>query len=339
MVDISFVVPMYNADAYLSRTLDSIVKMVGNETSVSEVILIDDGSVDMTLEVAQKYVDKYPFFKLISSIHQGVSATRNLGIDEATGKYVTFIDCDDIFENNFVKSFRTLSESMADIIVVDVEKADTMILKSNLDDKEKISLFKLINRDRGNNGICSKIFNRNFLLAQDLKFDTDVTVGEDALFNYQAIDSADSVAISSQKFYYVLESHTLPYYSPNILKSELKYRQKTAAIFKPYFAKDTDGELLWTDNKIKLTGYIRLVDRYFGPQYNKKEISLAEAAKYLRDIAENYAYTTSFEDKRHDNVLGLRYRVFRRLLAKRLYKTTLIFNKYMDKIKKTQRWK
>ena len=85
--------------------------------------------------------------------------------------------------------------------------------------------------------------------------------------------------------------------------------------------------------------YIRLVDRYFGPQYNKNEITLGEAAKCLRNIAENYAYTTSFKDKRHDNVLGLRYRVFRRLLAKRLYKTTLIFNKYMDKIKKTQRWK
>lgn len=66
---------------------------------------------------------------------------------------------------------------------------------------------------------------------------------------------------------------------------------------------------------------------------------MEQAASSLREIAEKYEYTTSFNDGRHDDVLGLRYRVFRRLLAKRLYRTTLIFNKYMDKIKKTQRWK
>ena len=49
----------------------------------------------------------------------------------------------------------------------------------------------------------------------------------------------------------------------------MRYRKKTATLFKTYFDKDTVGELLWTDNKIKLIGYIRLVDRYFGPQYNK----------------------------------------------------------------------
>ena len=212
-------------------------------------------------------------------------------------------------------------------------------LLENIDAKQKISLFKLINRGRGNTGIGSKFFKRSFLEQYNLKFDPEIAISEDALFNYQAIDRASSILLSPQKFYYVLESHTLPYYNPKILESEVRYRKKTATLFKTYFDKDTVGELLWTDNKIKLIGYIRLVDRYFGPQYNKNEITLGEAAKCLRNIAENYAYTTSFKDKRHDNVLGLRYRVFRRLLAKRLYKTTLIFNKYMDKIKKTQRWK
>ena len=90
----------------------------------------------------------------------------------------------------------------------------------------------------------------------------------------------------------------------------MRYRKKRQHYLKRILIKDTVGELLWTDNKIKLIGYIRLVDRYFGPQYNKNEITLGEAAKCLRNIAENYAYTTSFKDKRHDNVLGLRYRVF-----------------------------
>lgn len=339
MIDISFVVPMYNAEAYLAKTLDSIVKMVGEKNDRAEVVLIDDGSTDATVEITRSYVKKYPFFKFIQSSHQGVSATRNLGISKTNGEYITFIDCDDFFEPNFVEKFIQFDKKNADIIIVDVETVTSHILKEQLNIEDKISIFKLINRARGNNGICSKIFRKEFLFEKQLKFDTEVTVGEDALFNYQAIDKASSILIASQKFYYVLESHTLPYYNPQILSSELKYRQKTAKVFEQYVAYDTAGDLLWTDNKIKLTGFIRLVDRYFGPQYNKKDITLREAADSLRKIAEKYEYTTSFSDKRHDNVLGLRYRVFRRLLNKRLYRTTLVFNKYMDKIKKTQRWK
>lgn len=339
MTVISFIVPMYNSASYLDANLKSIVQMVGQKRAEAEVLLVDDGSTDETKVIAQRYAQKYSFIQVIEALHQGVSVARNLGVTHATGKYLTFIDSDDEFAPDFVEVFETLIAKEPDLVLVDLETVAKDTLLENVDAKQKISLFKLINRGRGNTGIGSKFFKRSFLEQYDLKFDPKIAISEDALFNYQAIDRANSVLLSPQKFYYVLESHTLPYYNPKILESEVRYRKETATLFKPYFAKDTAGDLLWTDNKIKLIGYIRLIDRYFGPQYNKNEVPLAEAAKCLRDIAENFAYTTSFEDKRHDNVLGLRYRVFRRLLAKRLYKTTLIFNKYMDKIKKTQRWK
>lgn len=339
MTVISFIVPMYNSATYLDANLKSIVQMVGQRYAKAEVLLVDDGSTDETLALAYRYTQKYSFIKVIEAVHQGVSMARNLGIAQATGKYLTFIDSDDEFAPNFVEIFETLIAKEPDLVLVDLETVAKDTLLENIDAKQKISLFKLINRGRGNTGIGSKFFKRSFLEQYDLKFDPEIAISEDALFNYQAIDRASSVLLSPRKFYYVLESHTLPYYNPKILESEVRYRKETAALFKSYFAEDTAGELLWTDNKIKLIGYIRLVDRYFGPLYNKNEVPLAEAATCLRDIAEKYAYTTSFEDKRHDKVLGLRYRIFRRLLAKRLYKTTLIFNKYMDKIKKTQRWK
>lgn len=339
MTAVSFIVPMYNSASYLEKNLKSIAQMVGQKRAEAEVLLVDDGSTDETRAIAYRYAKKYSFIQVIEAFHQGVSVARNLGVANATGKYLTFIDSDDEFAPNFVDVFETLIVKEPDLVFVDLETVDKDTLLENIDAKQKISLFKLINRGRGNTGIGSKFFKRSFLEQYNLKFDPEIAISEDALFNYQAIDRASSILLSPQKFYYVLESHTLPYYNPKILESEVRYRKKTATLFKTYFDKDTVGELLWTDNKIKLIGYIRLVDRYFGPQYNKNEITLGEAAKCLRNIAENYAYTTSFKDKRHDNVLGLRYRVFRRLLAKRLYKTTLIFNKYMDKIKKTQRWK
>lgn len=335
----SFIVPMYDSATYLAKTLDSIVAMVGQKKEAAEVLLLDDGSTDDTVEIARKYATDYTFFKVFANPHQGVSATRNFGISKATGDYITFIDSDDIFAADFIEILESLTIKKPDIILADIETLATETFVSDLTASQKISLFKLINRGRGNTGIGSKFFKRSFLLEYALSFAEDIAISEDALFNYQAIDLAKSIVLTPQKFYYVLDSHTLPYYNPKILNSELKYRQETAKFFAHYFTKDDAGELQWTDNKIKLLGFIKLVDRYFGPRYNIKEISLREAASSLREIAEKYEYTTSFNDERHDDVLGLRYRVFRRLLAKRLYRTTLIFNKYMDKIKKTQRWK
>lgn len=330
---------MYNAADYLERSLASIVAMVGSKQSSVEVLLIDDGSKDKTVEIAENYAEVHHFFRVIKSIHQGVSATRNLGINEATGKYISFIDSDDIFKENFISIFEKLVRMTPDMVLVDLENLQEDQLMKELHPRQKISLFKLINRGRGNTGIASKFFRTDFLRKQDLNFDTAIAISEDALFNYQVIDKISSIKLSKVEFYQVLESHTLPYFNPNTLKYELEYRQKTTFVFENYFSMDQDNELLWVDNKIKLLGFIRLVDRYFGPKYAKKEITLSSAATELQQIAQKYDYTTSFESDQYDNVLGKRYIVFRKLLKRGHYKTTLVFNKYMDKIKKTRRWK
>lgn len=337
--DISFIVPMYNAEEYLERTLNSIVEMVGEKQNKVEVLLIDDGSSDETVMLAENFSTNYDFFKVIPGKHQGVSGTRNTGIKLAKGEYVTFIDSDDTFRKNFVTIFESLITEKPDIVLADIEVIKHTKSMMNLTIDQKIALFKLINRGRGNTGIGSKFFKRSFLEKYALMYDSQIMISEDALFNYQAIDKATSVVLTPEEFYYVLASHTLPYYNPNILTSELRYRKQTAKIFAKYYPYDENGELLWTDNKIKLLGYIKLVDRYYGPLYIKKEISLSEATKKLREIAENFDYTGCFKSKAHDNVLGMRYIVFRNMLKCKLYRTTLVFNKYMDRIKKTQRWK
>lgn len=94
---VSIIIPIYNAAKYLEET----IKSVENQTYQDyEAILIDDGSNDNSLEIAKKHAIENPKIKIIKSEHQGVSKARNIGIESAKGRYLTFLDADDIWLPN-----------------------------------------------------------------------------------------------------------------------------------------------------------------------------------------------------------------------------------------------
>ena len=89
---VSVVIPAYNTDRYLAETLDSVLAQT---YSHFEVMIVDDGSTDRTLEIAQEYAAKDDRIRVISQPNQGVSLTRNNGIRETTGELIAFLDGDD----------------------------------------------------------------------------------------------------------------------------------------------------------------------------------------------------------------------------------------------------
>ena len=98
---ISVIIPVYNAELYLKECLDSIC----NNTYIDlEIILLNDGSLDRSGKICDDYAQKDARIKVFHKKNQGVSATRNLGIKYATGKYIAFIDSDDYVEKNYFKS-------------------------------------------------------------------------------------------------------------------------------------------------------------------------------------------------------------------------------------------
>jgi hypothetical protein len=88
---ISFILPIYNVELYLTEAIESILKQ---EIS-KEIILVDDGSTDSSLAISLDYANKYPFIYVIHSQNKGVSAARNAGLKLARGEYVMFLDPDD----------------------------------------------------------------------------------------------------------------------------------------------------------------------------------------------------------------------------------------------------
>lgn len=91
MVKISAVLPAYNVEKYLGQCIESII----NQNIECEIIIVNDGSTDNTLSVAESYKEKYPFIKVFSQENCGQSTARNKGIENATGEYLLLLDSDD----------------------------------------------------------------------------------------------------------------------------------------------------------------------------------------------------------------------------------------------------
>ena len=106
-LDLSIIIPVYNREKFLSCCLDSIEE---NKTQYCyEIIAIDDGSTDNSLKILKDYSNKYKNIKIIKEQNQGAAAARNNGLNNATGKYVTFIDSDDYISNDFIEKLLTIA--------------------------------------------------------------------------------------------------------------------------------------------------------------------------------------------------------------------------------------
>jgi len=97
MIDLSFIIPVYNVEQYLAKCLDSI--LVDNAFT-GQVICVNDGSTDGSAAILEQYAKKYPNVEVITQPNAGLSAARNAGIKAATGEYICFLDSDDFWEPN-----------------------------------------------------------------------------------------------------------------------------------------------------------------------------------------------------------------------------------------------
>ena len=102
-MEISVIIPAYNAELYLERCLNSLVNQTINVPY--EIIVINDGSKDNTEGIIQAYLGKYPQrMRYYSKTNGGQSSARNMGLDKAAGRYIAFVDSDDYVEPNYLMS-------------------------------------------------------------------------------------------------------------------------------------------------------------------------------------------------------------------------------------------
>lgn len=175
---ISVIVPVYNVEEYLSRCIDSILSQTFTDF---ELLLIDDGSTDNSGNICDTYALKDNRIRVFHKKNGGVSSARNLGLDNAKGKWIVFIDSDDYISKDFL-SFNSTEEvdviQKPYIIKKKYGKEEFHPLKElHINNKKDLFKFYVNNRD---NALWNKIISSNLIKGR--RFKEDVKIGEDFLF-------------------------------------------------------------------------------------------------------------------------------------------------------------
>ncbi|MBQ7733434.1 MAG: glycosyltransferase family 2 protein [Synergistaceae bacterium] len=189
---VSIIIPAYNTEQYIHRAIESSIRQTYKNI---EIIIIDDGSTDGTLGVAQSYEPKDSRVKVIHQENKGVSSARNHGIREAKGEFITFLDSDDWFEDNAVEVLVEAQLKYPDAIIsadrywVNVNPDKKIFIRIEPEKKYADQFFTieeaimLIDQIRFRS-TSAKIYRINRIKDNDIYFKENICYGEDMLFNF-----------------------------------------------------------------------------------------------------------------------------------------------------------
>lgn len=188
---ISIIVPVYNAQTSITSCIASILNQSYKKM---EIIIINDGSTDQSLEVIKSKYQTNSIVKIISNDNQGVSITRNIGIQNAQYPYIVFIDADDICKPTMLESLitPTINNEKVDLVIggYEIINKDTMcLINSVLPAKQTLSAERFAENyfDFFNMGLVNvnwnKIYKKEILDRYDIRYDVSLKLGEDACFN------------------------------------------------------------------------------------------------------------------------------------------------------------
>ena len=180
---ISVIVPVYNTEQYLRRCIDSVLAQTYQDF---ELLLIDDGSKDSSGAICDEYAAQDARVRVFHKENGGVSSARNMGLDNAQGEWITFVDADDYIEENFLKSFEGNLD--ADLVV-----GNSFVLNEHSNERKELN--RILSGKNENikdflntnlqELICrtpwGKLYRANIIA--DLRFNENMRLGEDTLFN------------------------------------------------------------------------------------------------------------------------------------------------------------
>lgn len=209
---VSIVVPVYNAAADLDRCLNSLISL--EHTKLYEIILVDDGSKDDSGKICDRYREEYDFFKVIHQKNAGVSIARNVGIEQATGKYIMFVDADDYLMPSAIQSMIYDAQSNYDLVIYDSYFDMGECRRHSYPEVKKIETSQEISIDIAysmflklqNNEPFSKLYATSVIKEAQVKFPVDVRLGEDLIFTLQFLKKVKKVMYVPKALYMHIDS-------------------------------------------------------------------------------------------------------------------------------------
>jgi glycosyltransferase involved in cell wall biosynthesis len=192
---ISIIIPIYNAEKYLSECLDSVLSQTYKDF---EIILINDGSKDNSESICKDFQKRNSRIKYIFQENSGASKARKKGVQNVNGEWIMFVDADDTIEQNTLQILIENSQN-ADIIVaeIDVRWKNTIYGEMTADIYTSLLLKRKLNP-----GPVAKLFRRNLFSEYIFDIPKKIVVGEDFIMNVRIAQNASRIKIIKDCIYH-----------------------------------------------------------------------------------------------------------------------------------------
>lgn len=232
-IKISIIVPIYNTGIYLNKCIESLLNQTLRDI---EIILVDDGSIDESGNICDRYAQNDHRVKVIHKKNEGVSIARNIGIKKAKGEYIGFIDSDDWIKLNMYENLYNYAKNeKADIVFCDV----TTVYD---DKKNEPDTFTNLNKSQSLNkkdinaqilveiagSACRGLYKRELLENNNILFPINLKFSEDRVFNLYAIGYSKKIYYDKCSYYnrYIRKGSAVNKYYNNMIDIVMDARSR-----------------------------------------------------------------------------------------------------------------
>ncbi|WP_417898971.1 glycosyltransferase [Bacillus haimaensis] len=292
-VKVSIIIPVFNAEKFISFCIESLIKQTLREC---EFIFINDGSSDKSKYLIEEYRKLDPRIILYNQNNQGVSAARNEGLRRASGSYVGFVDADDFVEiDMFEKLYNVAISQNSDLLMSNLEceiEGHKVVISPPFPDnkildeefiQDEVLPYYLMTDDL--NSTCNKLYRKELIDKYNLEFPVKVALGEDSLFNMSFLSRASNCLYLNYTGYHYREVKGSA--TRNIIEKD--YFKNAIEVYKREIPKEifNEGDF----GKLKKYKAIKLIESvlsyihlYFSPN---TEISFIKRYYYIKRMLKN----------------------------------------------------
>lgn len=302
MPQISVIVPVYNAEKYLHRCIDSILAQTFSDF---ELLLIDDGSKDNSGRICDKYAAKDNRIRVFHKENGGVSSARNLGLNNAKGKWITFVDADDYVKSEYLSNLLDHTHIGADLIFsyAEFHYANGEIQKEyypkQIITNENFHLAFTEHELNWHTSPWSKLFKSE--LCSKLRFTEGMPIGEDLVFLYTYILKCNKIFFSSDTDYcYTVDAQaSLTKKSHNVQIEYFVYTQVITTLQKLITEKNITNSIAINKTNWIISSYTRRVlNSLYISKLSRKErlanIATLNISIYIKHIGKTSLYESIY---------------------------------------------
>jgi len=292
-IKLSVIIPVYNTEDYLESCLDSLFIQKYQDI---EYILVDDGSTDNSLNICKKYADKDKRFVVIHKQNGGPSSARNLGIENAKGEYITFVDSDDFVSYDAYKKIANLLEknNNPDVLVfggklVPEYAPQYMWDKVNTRDVvyTEFNPSILYNEIGARPFLWLQVVKKSIIIDNKIKMDESINLGEDQLFQIEFFPFTKNIVFVSDKFYHYRwqrGNSIMEQYSNDKIRKLMQHANLVRKVFTTVFTNKYNEDM-------KRATLVWSIFFMYGDLVNLLEENQAKVASELVKVWKEFKYT------------------------------------------------